>query len=121
MQHTLTMRYPAAWHGDMWREGAPFGSGIVGGLVYGSLWKEYICINHVKLWRGGKNSPLPDVHDKLPLVRQYLDDHNPREADWVLTTALREAGYDGRHHISFPGLRYPSFQTRKHLLSWVSP
>ncbi|MDY3941718.1 MAG: glycoside hydrolase N-terminal domain-containing protein [Eubacteriales bacterium] len=95
MQHTLTMRYPAAWHGDMWREGAPFGSGIVGGLVYGSLWKEYICINHAKLWRGGKNSPLPDVHDRLPLVRQYLDDHNPREADRVLTTALREAGYDG--------------------------
>ena len=79
----------------MWREGAPFGSGIVGGLVYGSLWKEYICINHAKLWRGGKNSPLPDVHDRLPLVRQYLDDHNPREADRVLTTALREAGYDG--------------------------
>ena len=95
MQNTLTMRYPAAWQGDMWREGAPFGSGTVGGLVYGSLWKEYICINHAKLWRGGRNSPLPDVHNKLPLVRQYLDAHNPREADRVLTTALREAGYDG--------------------------
>ena len=53
MQHTLTMRYPAAWHGDMWREGAPFGSGTVGGLVYGSLWHEYICINHAKLSCGG--------------------------------------------------------------------
>ncbi len=95
MQHTLTMRYPAAWHGDMWREGAPFGSGTVGGLVYGSLWHEYICINHAKLWRGGKDSPLPDVHDKLPLVRRYLDERNPRAADRVLTDALREAGYDG--------------------------
>lgn len=95
MQNTLTMRYPAAWHGDMWREGAPFGSGIVGGLVYGSLWQEYICINHTKLWRGGKNASLPDVHDKLPLVREMLDRHDPRGADRVLTDALRDAGYDG--------------------------
>ena len=35
MQNKLTMKYPSAWHGDMWREAAPFGNGVIGGMVYG--------------------------------------------------------------------------------------
>lgn len=95
MQHTLTMRYPASWHGDMWREGAPCGNGVTGALIYGGIYKEYILINHAYLWRGGINEPLPDVSDKLPEIRKLLDANNPVDADGILEKALRERGYRG--------------------------
>ena len=37
MKSKLTMRYPSAWHKEMWREGAPFGNGLIGGMVYGGV------------------------------------------------------------------------------------
>ena len=46
MKSKLTMRYPSAWHGEMWREGAPFGNGVIGGMVYGGVFKEIVLINH---------------------------------------------------------------------------
>ena len=42
MKNKLTMRYPSAWHGEMWREGAPFGNGVIGGMVYGVPFPEKI-------------------------------------------------------------------------------
>lgn len=100
MHTKLTMRYPTAWHREMWREGAPFGNGLVGGLVYGGIWKEYILINHAKLWRGGKNDTLPDVHEKLADARWFLDRNDPEAADRVLPDAIRSSGYEGG--ISYP-------------------
>ena len=95
MKSKLTMRYPSAWHGEMWREGAPFGNGVIGGMVYGGVFKENILINHALLWRGGKNMELPDVSHTLPYIRRLLDEHRIHEADAVLTDALQAAGYAG--------------------------
>lgn len=95
MKNKLTMRYPSAWHGEMWREGAPFGNGVIGGMVYGGVFKEIILINHAFLWRGGKNMELPDVSHTLPEIRRLLDEKKVREADTVLTDALQSAGYAG--------------------------
>lgn len=95
MKSKLTMRYPSAWHGEMWREGAPFGNGVIGGMVYGGVFKEIILINNAFLWRGGKNMELPDVSHTLPEIRRLLDEKKVREADAVLTDALQSAGYAG--------------------------
>lgn len=95
MKSKLTMRYPSAWHGEMWREGAPFGNGVIGGMVYGGVFKEIVLINHAFLWRGGKNMELPDVSHTLPEIRRLLDEKKVREADTVLTDALQSAGYAG--------------------------
>ena len=93
MQKELIMRYPSSWHGEMWREGAPFGNGTIGGMVYGGIFKEKILLNHAFLWRGGKTPPLPEVSGALDKVRHLLDEHKPIEADSVLADALRQAGY----------------------------
>lgn len=93
MNGKLVMRYPSAWHREMWREGAPFGNGIIGGMVYGGIQKENILINHALLWRGGRNAELPDVSDRLPEVRRLLDEEKIREADVVITNALTAQGY----------------------------
>ncbi|MGI5893682.1 MAG: glycosyl hydrolase family 95 catalytic domain-containing protein [Candidatus Merdivicinus sp.] len=95
MQKELVMRYPSSWHGEMWREGAPFGSGLIGGMVYGGIYREIIAVNHALLWMGGHNQELPDIHDCLPKIRKLLDEQNAPEADLVITNALREAGYRG--------------------------
>lgn len=93
MQNELIMRYPASWHREMWREGAPFGNGRIGGMVYGGIYKERILLNHAFLWRGGKTEPLPDVSAVLAKIRQRLDMQKPEEADSLFSDALRQAGY----------------------------
>ena len=96
------MRYPAAWHGDMWREGAPFGNGLIGGMVYGGIYKENILINHALLWRGGRDSELPDISDKLPEIRRLLDEKKIVEADSMITEELKRKGYSGDFVIPNP-------------------
>lgn len=93
MKSVLTMKYPSSWHGEMWREAAPCGSGMVGALVYGGVDREYILLNHAHLWRGGVICDLPDVHESLEEVRRLLDEERPDLADSVLTNALRGSGY----------------------------
>ncbi|MGN1409273.1 MAG: glycosyl hydrolase family 95 catalytic domain-containing protein [Eubacteriales bacterium] len=102
MQSTLTMRYPTAWHGDMWREGAPCGNGIVGALVYGGIGAEMILLNHTDLWRGGKICDIPDVSSSLSEVRRLLDEERPDLANGVISSALRDAGYSADTASPFP-------------------
>ena len=94
MNKKLVMRYPTTWHGDMWREGAPFGNGLIGGLVYGGIFRENILINHAFLWRGGSNSTLPDISYTLPKIRKLLDEKKIVEADSVITDELKNRGYE---------------------------
>ncbi len=102
MHHTLTMRTPASWHEDMWREGAPCGNGKIGALVYGGTAREKITLNHNRLWKGGKRQDLPDVSGCLPEIRALLAAHRTIEADRVLVKTLREAGYAPQNAVSFP-------------------
>lgn len=102
MRSTLTMCYPTAWHGDMWREGAPCGNGIIGALVYGGIGTEMILLNHTDLWRGGKICDIPDVSASLSEVRRLLDEERPDLANGVLSNALRSAGYSADTASPFP-------------------
>lgn len=102
MNTKLTMRYPSSWHQEMWREGAPFGNGLIGGMVYGGVYKENILINHALLWRGGKNAELPDVSYTLLKIRRLLDEKKIREADVVLTEELQKKGYAGDSVVTSP-------------------
>ena len=102
MKSTIIMRYPTAWHGDMWREGAPCGNGVVGALVYGGIGEEYILLNHTRLWRGGKLADMPDVSAALPEVRQQLAGERPDLADGILQQALRDRGYDADTTVPLP-------------------
>ena len=93
MKSVITMRYPSSWHGEMWREGAPCGNGIVGALVYGGAENEYIMLNHTKPWKGGHIDEIPDVSGSLSEVRRLLDEKRPDLADSVIQNALWEKGY----------------------------
>lgn len=94
MRNTLIMKYPAAWHGDMWREAVPVGNGEIGGLVYGGVHKEIIAIIHGKLWEGAKTPELPDVSDTLAKMREFLSQDKPLEAEYIMSEALINAGYN---------------------------
>ena len=93
MRNTLIMRYPAGWHGDMWREAIPVGNGEIGGLVYGGVHKEIISIIHGKLWEGSIDKELPDVIYILPEIRKYLSENKPIEAEYLMRDELKKLGY----------------------------
>lgn len=90
-----TMKYPAGWHGQMWREAAPCGSGLIGAAVYGGVKKELIMLNHACLWRGSKTAELPDIHHKLSDIREHLAQNDPASADTVISKTLSDCDYDG--------------------------
>lgn len=90
----LMLRYPASWHGDMWREALPSGNGLVGVAVLGNIKQETIIINHGLLWHWGHKDELPDVSHKLAETRALMDEKRFLEASWCLTNALKEHGYD---------------------------
>ncbi|NLX77992.1 MAG: glycoside hydrolase family 95 protein [Clostridiaceae bacterium] len=89
----LVLKYPASWHGDMWREALPSGNGTVGVAVLGSIKQETVIINHNRLWHWGRKDELPDVGYKLKETRALMDENRFLEASWNLTNALREHGY----------------------------
>ena len=102
MKRYMTMRYPAAWHGEMWREGAPCGNGTVGALVYGSVGREIVLLNHAKMWRDARIKEIPDISNTLPLIREHIENHHPELANDILADALREKGYNACTSDLFP-------------------
>ncbi len=102
MIKALTMKKPASWHGDMWREGAPCGNGQTGALVYGGVDREIILLNHTHLWHYGSVGELPDVSACLPEIRRLLDEERPDLADGVFAAALREKGYKAHTAAPYP-------------------
>ena len=73
MKSVLTMKYPTAGHGEMWREAAPCGNGMVGALVYGSVDWEYIMLNHAHLCdiriRRVSENPVYGYRRKIDLTK----------------------------------------------------
>lgn len=96
MKDVLIMKSPAAWHRDMYREGAPTGNGKIGALIYGGIAQETVVINHTELWTLGKVQELPDVHETLNKTREGIDKGDYWDSNWISTNALVEAGYDSR-------------------------
>lgn len=102
MKRYMTMRYPAAWHGEMWREGAPCGNGTVGALVYGSVAREIVMLNHAQLWRSGKIQEMPDISYTLPKIRGFIENRKPELANNILSNALHKNGYNACTSELFP-------------------
>ena len=93
MRNKLIMKYPASWHGDMWREAVPVGNGEIGALIYGGVWKEIISLIHGKLWTGAQTQTLPDVSGVLPQMRKFLNENKPLEAEFIMHDELKRLGY----------------------------
>ncbi|MBQ2968023.1 MAG: glycoside hydrolase N-terminal domain-containing protein [Clostridia bacterium] len=95
MRNQLIMKYPASCYKDAWREAFPVGNGEIGALVYGGVGHEIIALNHSRLWRDKKIAPLPDVHEALTKMRTLLAENKVKEAENVLSEALKEKGFKG--------------------------
>ncbi len=102
MRNQLIMKYPASWHGNMWREAMPVGNGEIGGLVYGGVYKEIIALSHGKLWWKSVDSPMPDVSDTLAEMRRLLSDNKVAEAERLMCQAIKENGYNARNASPLP-------------------
>jgi len=90
----MTMRYPAT----RWQDALPVGSGIVGALVYGSINKDTIVLNHDALFYPRGKAQAVDVSALLPEVRRLIDEGKCREAAEVMPNAYTErTGIDGSH------------------------
>lgn len=101
-KNKLLMQYPASWWKNMWREALPAGNGRLGASVYGGIREETILLNHAALWHGGKKDEVPDVSHTLAETREMMRAGKHKEADWHLTNALRERGYDTRLAAKLP-------------------
>jgi len=105
MKHILSMRTPSSWWRDLWREGLPVGNGFTGANLYGGAKKEILQLNRHDLWYDGKDTPVPDVHEKLAVMREKMDAGAFREASWEIVNALREAGYASALEAHIPAAR----------------
>lgn len=98
----ITMKYPTSWHKALWREGLVSGNGKIGANVYGGVKRESVLINHGSLWSGTECNPLPDVSDSLIKTRQAMDKGEYEKANWILTNALKESGYNNERSYPLP-------------------
>jgi len=72
-RHIYTLRHPASWPGEAWREALPLGNGLTGVLVPGAIGEECIHFNRHDLWRGSKDTEIPDVSDTFRAMRDAID------------------------------------------------
>ncbi len=56
-----------------WKEGYPIGNGVLAGVVFGSIGRERVALNHEWLWRGeNRNRDVDDVSGRLPEIRKLF-------------------------------------------------
>lgn len=93
-RHIYTLKKPAAWHKELWREALPLGNGYTGILIPGSIGKERVIFNRYDLWEGGSDRAIPDVTAAHYGIREALDRGDYTAANQEnMSNALREAGY----------------------------
>lgn len=102
MKNVLTMRYPASWWAELWREVVPAGNGIIGAGVYGGVHEETILINHEDLWANCIEQEFPDVSSKLPEVRRLIFEGKLEESRHILINAIKENGFKGYTAVPVP-------------------
>lgn len=64
-----------------WQDAAPVGNGIIGGLIFGHPREELILTNHGRLFEEPERTPVPDMTDMLPALREKLLAGRREEAD----------------------------------------
>ncbi|MBQ7638202.1 MAG: glycoside hydrolase N-terminal domain-containing protein [Clostridia bacterium] len=60
-RHIYTLRKPAGWYKETWREALPIGNGLTAALITGAIGEENIIFNRFDLWEDGCDPPVPDV------------------------------------------------------------
>ncbi len=90
---TITMRYPASWWRDTWREALVCGNGHMGASFYGGTKVQTIMVTDGDLWYGGVEDTLPDVHEAVGRMREKMDRGEYKDASWEIVRELREKGY----------------------------
>ncbi len=98
----LIMKYPAAWHGDKCRDATYLGNGMLGALVYGSIWEETITLTHTDLYYRSHTPELPDVSHCLPEIRKSLLENKPFVADQIMSNELKARGYQPKMALPLP-------------------
>ena len=97
------MKYPSSWHKALWREGLVSGNGKIGANVYGGTKRESVLINPQCLYGRVRNViPLPDISGSLTKTRQAMDNRDFNTANWILTNALTESGYNNERGYPLP-------------------
>ena len=102
-RHIYTMKKPAAWHKELWREALPLGNGLTGVLIPGAIGKESITFTRHDLWEGGSDNPVPDVTDTFRKMREALDRGDYAAANQNnLKEALLAKGYADDRDTPYP-------------------
>ena len=79
--------------GKTWKDGLVTGNGEVGLNVFGGPGKEIVLVNSSKLFWKGYTGVLPDVSDKVKNISKNLNEGKYKEAEEVLTNALKAKNY----------------------------
>ena len=49
-RHIYTLKKPAGWHKELWREALPLGNGLTGVLIPGAIGHEQITFNRHNIY-----------------------------------------------------------------------
>lgn len=72
-----------------WEEALPIGNGRVGAMIYGGTDRELLQVNEESIWYGGAVNRLnPDMKEKLPEIREYLQKKEIGKAERLMETAM---------------------------------
>nr|WP_242069809.1 glycoside hydrolase family 95 protein [Paenibacillus dendritiformis] len=81
----LWYRQPA----DQWVEALPVGNGRLGAMQFGGVDADRLQLNEYSVWYGGPAArENPDAAAYLPVIRQYLLEGRPEEAERIARLAL---------------------------------
>lgn len=111
-RHIYSLRKPASWYGEMWREALPLGNGLTGVLIPGAIAEEKIQFNRHDLWHGGNDGgEIPDVSDAFRKMREYIDSGDYASANRDnLFDALRKhhygAGCEGPYPFGYLDINF---------------
>ncbi|BFH10451.1 hypothetical protein J6TS7_16710 [Paenibacillus dendritiformis] len=81
----LWYRQPAG----QWAEALPVGNGRLGAMQFGGVDSDRLQLNEDSVWHGGPAArENPDAAAYLPVIRQYLLEGRPEEAERIARLAL---------------------------------
>ncbi len=118
-RHIYTLKKPASWHKELWRDALPLGNGLTGVLIPGAIGKECIHFNRHDLWEGGCDREIPDVTHAIKAMRDALDRGDYASANEEnLPRALQERGYatpiDCPHPLGWLDMEFTPYAAFKH-------
>jgi len=103
-RHIYTMKKPASWYGETWREALPLGNGLTGMLMAGAIAYENIQFNRHDLWhKGNEGGEIPDVSQAFRDMRANIDagDYAAANQDNIMK-ALQARGYGAATECPYP-------------------